>query len=149
HVLRLPHPVGGQVPREKDVAKVIGALRTSTSRAVTLVGPGGIGKSVLAALAARAAGPAFADGAVWVALSGLEDASLVAVRLAGTLGLSAPDEDGVEATIFRALRHRNLLLVLDDLDGLFDAVPFIGRLLEACDDVKVLATSRRSLTSPL
>jgi predicted ATPase/DNA-binding CsgD family transcriptional regulator len=132
------------VGRAGAVAEVAGLLERY--RLVTVTGPGGSGKTRLAAeVAARVAGR-FADG-VWLAeLAGAGDPRLVASVVAAVLGVrERPGEPEAEA-VARTLAGQQLLLVLDNCEHVIGAAAELcAELLAVADDVRVLATSREPL----
>ena len=144
----LPEPATALVGRERDVEAVVGLIRHPENRLVTLTGPGGVGKTRLStevAWALLAAG-SFPDGASFVALAPLEDASLVLPTIAQAL-LDAGETEGRSsfASLRAYLRDKRLLLVLDNFERLLGAAPEVATLLEACPGLAVLATSRAPL----
>jgi predicted ATPase/class 3 adenylate cyclase len=136
----LPSPLVG---RDDDITAV-GRLLAS-ERMVTLVGPGGIGKTSLAIVVAEAAAPRYPGGAWWVELGSVKDADLVAEAVGSVLGVL--DAGGEVATL---IEHRLVaaptLLVLDNCEHLAPAVTgLLDRVLDRCPDATVLATSRIAL----
>ena len=116
------------------------------SRLVTVTGPGGSGKTRLAGQVARRVADRFADG-VWLA-------ELASVRVPGQLplvvatALGIREQPGMPAaeTLARVLARQQLLLVLDNCEQVIDAAAELcSGLLLACDDMRVLATSREPL----
>src|ERR671916_1297994 len=144
----LPAPATALVGRERDVEAVVGLIRHPENRLVTLTGPGGVGKTRLSTEVARAllAAGSFPDGASFVALAPLEDASLVLPTIAQAL-LNAGETEGLSssASLRAYLRDRRLLLVLDNFERLLGAAPEVAGLIEACPGLAVLATSRAPL----
>ena len=140
----LPAPLTSLVGREEELA-VLDPL-VGRARLVTLTGPGGVGKTRLAAELAAAVLDRFPDG-VWLAdLAGITDAQLVASRLMETLGV----RQSGDLPVIEALRHRlraaELLLMLDNCEHLLDACARLaGELLGSCPGLRVLATSREPL----
>jgi predicted ATPase/DNA-binding transcriptional LysR family regulator len=130
----LPPPATPLVGREDELAQLVELLRDA--RLVTLTGAGGSGKTRLATEAAAALVDEHADGVYLVALSSLREPDLVPTAIAAVLGL--PDA----ADLATALRARELLLVLDNLEQIADAATSITRLLAAAPGLRVLATSR-------
>jgi predicted ATPase/DNA-binding SARP family transcriptional activator len=155
----LPRPLTTLVGRERELARLHELLDDPACRLVTLVGPGGIGKTRLAlevaaarrAAQARGAPARHRDGVVFVSLVGAsparpeEAADLVVANLAGALGVSlAVPRDPLELLVDH-LTGRELLLVLDNLEQLRDAAGVVAELLRRAPGVQVLATSRRRL----
>ncbi|MGW3100724.1 LuxR C-terminal-related transcriptional regulator [Streptomyces sp. NPDC001100] len=146
---------GGQLPveltsfvgRTGELAALHAEL--ARSRLVTLVGPGGVGKSRTALRAARAATDRFADGVRLVELSALHDPELVPSTLAGVLEL--PEQSGMTPldAIVEHLRGRRMLIVLDTCEHLVDACAMLcDVLLREAPGLSVLATSRQPLDVP-
>jgi len=129
------------VGRASQLDEVAALLREY--RLVTVTGPGGVGKTRLAAeVAARVAGQ-FADGAWLVELAGVSDPALVPTAVAAALGLHQDPDVPVMDSLVMALARQQLLLVLDNCEHLLAAVAQLSaRVLSAADDVRVLATSR-------
>ncbi|MDN4614612.1 DUF4062 domain-containing protein [Leifsonia sp. F6_8S_P_1B] len=142
--VRLPTPLTGLVGREADVAVIRGMLQSGT-RFLTLVGPGGIGKSRLAIAAARAAAPGFDDGAVFVDLSAVQEPDRVPNRIAQALDVRDTGDAPMADNLVTALRDRQMLLVLDNFEQILDAAPLLTRLLAQAPGVAVLVTSRALL----
>jgi predicted ATPase len=134
------------VGRAQERAAVLAALQTS--RLVTLLGPGGVGKTRLALAAAEEAAAALPGGAVFVDLVPVRDAFLVAA-IAGAVGVPERPGEPLQEVLFEALRGSASLLVLDNCEHVLDAAaPFVDLLLARCPDVRVLATSRERLGVP-
>ncbi|MEU6430041.1 BTAD domain-containing putative transcriptional regulator [Microbispora sp. NPDC046973] len=134
------------VGRDEEVAEVAGLLRVA--RLVTLLGPGGVGKTRLSVEVAGAA----ADEVCFVELAALGDGAGPARAVLGALGLRERGlqvGDGPQTPVDRliaALSHRVLLLVLDNCEHLVEETAALAaRLLAACPRLRVLATSREPL----
>ncbi len=132
----LPRPVSSFVGREREVEDVA-ALLEDGARLVTLTGPGGSGKTRLAIEAAAALVPEFKAGVYWIGLATLRDPALVIETIAQTLG----SKDGLAEHI----GERELLLLLDNLEQVVVAAPELASLLEACQNLTLLVTSRELL----
>jgi predicted ATPase/DNA-binding CsgD family transcriptional regulator len=132
------------VGRADVVREVAGLL--GESRLVTVTGPGGSGKTRLAGQVAGQMARRFEDG-VWLAeLAAVRDPALVGVVVAAALGVR--ERPGVLAAdaLARVLARQHLLLVLDNCEHVIGAAAALcAGLLRACDDVRVLATSREPL----
>src|ERR1700733_14741548 len=117
----------------------------SADRAVTLTGPGGIGKTALAIKAIRYLLPDFEDGGWLVELASLSDPVLVPSTVASTLGLKLAGEISAES-VARAVGARHLLLVLDNCEHVIDAVANLAETLtRLCPRATIVATSRAVL----
>ena len=136
----LPAPATSFVGRERDLTLVRALL--ADARLVTLVGPGGVGKTRLAA--ELAAGWQAPDG-VWLAeLAGITDPAEVPAAVCAALGLRPAAEE-----LTSQLAGRQLLIVLDNCEHLLDACARLAHdLLGGCPGVRILATSREPLTTP-
>ncbi|MFD4597338.1 ATP-binding protein [Streptomyces sp. NPDC058464] len=116
------------------------------ARLVTFTGPGGVGKTRLAAQVAARVERAFPDGVRYVALAGLHDPVLVPLAVADALGLyDHSDRPPLDALVER-LRERRLLLVVDNCEHLLAACAALAAaLLRGTTGVRILATSRHRL----
>jgi non-specific serine/threonine protein kinase len=139
----VPASLSSFIGRKKE----IGSLRRllSRTRILTLLGPGGCGKTRLAVELARQQQSRFRDGSILVELATVRQPDLVAdavARAAGiTLGLEAEFE-----TLVRRLKGRQILFLLDNCEHLVGSVAtVVTNLLLACPNVSVLATSRERL----
>ncbi len=139
----LPADVTGLVGRRAESAEVRRLL--TASRLVTLTGVGGVGKTRLAVHVARAVQRAFPGGVRLVELAELADPALVPATLTHALGMLGSGGD-VTTDLIEHLRPRHMLLVLDNCEHLvLECALLVGRLLPACPDLHVLATSREPL----
>jgi predicted ATPase/DNA-binding CsgD family transcriptional regulator len=134
------------VGRKRERAAVLAAL--DGAGLVTLFGPGGVGKTRLAAAVAVEAAPDFAAGGGWVDLVPVRSGFAVPA-VAGALGVTEQPPQPLERTVIEHLRSGRSLLVLDNCEHLVDEVAgFVGRVLAACPEAAVLATSRERLGVP-
>jgi predicted ATPase/DNA-binding CsgD family transcriptional regulator len=132
------------IGRDEPLREVAGLLQGH--RLVTVTGPGGSGKTRLAGEVARRAAGRFADGAWLVELALAQDPAQVAGVVATALGVR--EQSGIPAAemVARVLARQQLLLVLDNCEHVIGgAARLCAELLAACDDVRVLATSREPL----
>jgi predicted ATPase/class 3 adenylate cyclase len=128
--------------REDDLEAVARLVREGGDRLVTLVGPGGVGKTRLAIEAAARVAEDFADGSRFVALATVAEFRDLASAI--VRGLAAPVREGepAHAALLRFLSDRHLLLVLDNFEQLVEGAPLVGALIRACPRLTVLVTSR-------
>jgi predicted ATPase/DNA-binding SARP family transcriptional activator/tetratricopeptide (TPR) repeat protein len=149
----LPAPVSSFLGRDADLTRLGGMLRRS--RLVTLVGPGGSGKTRLAVEASRLAAPLVPGGAWLVELAKVTDPADVPTAVVDAVGAwdAVPFDRPVEhrATpqerLVAALRSQPTLLLLDNCEHVVDAAAALAdSLLSVCPDLRVLATSREPLS---
>jgi predicted ATPase/DNA-binding winged helix-turn-helix (wHTH) protein len=118
----------------------------SAYRVVTLTGPGGIGKTVLALKVARGVLENFDGGAALVEFASLPDPDLVPTAVAGVLGLKLVGDRISAEAVARAIGRKHLLLVLDNCEHVIDAVAeLVEMLVRLCPRVAILTTSREVL----
>jgi predicted ATPase/DNA-binding SARP family transcriptional activator len=136
--LALPAARTPLIGREREVQEVV--RLAGQHRLLTLVGPGGVGKTRLALEAARRTAGAMEDGAALVELAAVGDPA--AVRAAVTAGLGMTDPGRLAAMI----ADRELLVVLDNCEHVIDAAADVAdHLLSHCPRLRLLATSREGL----
>jgi predicted ATPase/DNA-binding SARP family transcriptional activator len=146
-----PGPLTSLIGREGDLARLHALLDDPACRLVTLVGPGGIGKTRLALEAGATRRGRHRDGVVTVSFAGTsparpeEAADLVVTNLAAALGVSLAVPRDPRELLADVLAGRELLLVLDNLEQLRDAAGVLAELLGRAPGVQVLGTSRRRL----
>ncbi len=141
-VSRVPAPYTTTIGRERDLAHVRQLLAEGQDRVVSLIGPGGIGKSRLAIEVAHATEDLFPDGTYFVLLEGVLEPGLLLPTIAYTLGIRDNGEAGLEERIARALEGRRVLIVLDNFEQIVDAAPLLVRLYTVAPLASFLVTSR-------
>ena len=144
-VQSLSIPLTPLIGREREVAAVRTLLRREDVRMVTLIGPGGVGKTRLALAVAEEAADDFFDGVRAVSLSTISDASLVGPAIAQAVGVREAGDRPLVEQLAEFLRHNEMLLLLDSIERAADEAAFLAGLLSACPGVKFLVTSRRVL----
>jgi predicted ATPase/DNA-binding CsgD family transcriptional regulator len=140
----LPAEPNSFVGRERDLGDLRLLLRTI--RALTLCGPGGIGKTRLAIRLGWELADEFPDGVWLVEFADNADPALTARQVATVLGIGDEPDRPVAATLVDALRNRQLLLILDTCEHIVDAIADLVRdLVAACPLLRLVATSREPL----
>jgi predicted ATPase/DNA-binding SARP family transcriptional activator len=131
------------VGRERELDALPELL--SRNRLVTLLGTGGVGKTRLAIETGRRLSSQFVDG-VWLCeLAGSSDSNALEA-VATQLGIESRAGVGIERRVADVLRHRRLLLILDNCEHVLDAVaPLAEQVVTMTDHVRLLATSRERL----
>ncbi|GAA3552122.1 hypothetical protein GCM10022197_03850 [Microlunatus spumicola] len=142
---RVPVPPTPLVGRDAEVEEVLTRLADPAVRLVTLVGPGGIGKTRLALQAAVLA-PGVDEETVWfVDLTSVSDAAGVVDAVAAAFGVRREGSRPLLDVLVDRLGDRDLLLVLDNFEQVVDAAPDLARLLDGCRRLTLLVTSRTVL----
>ena len=132
------------VGRDTDVGVVLAALRTATL--VTLLGPGGIGKTSLAVTVARAWQDAHGGRVAMVELDQVSSPEEVVDAVAKTLGVTEPADGDLRAAIVSAVAARPTLVVLDNCEHvLAGASPLVNAFGAGTSTTRLLATSRERL----
>jgi predicted ATPase/DNA-binding SARP family transcriptional activator len=134
----LPAQLTPFVGREKELVQVGDYLAGPDCRLLTLVGPGGIGKTRLALQAAQRVADAFRDGVYFIPLAALPKAELLSSALSDALGVSVDQLCGY-------LRPRKMLLILDNFERVLSDADLLVELLQAAPQVKIMATSQVQL----
>ena len=143
----LPAQLTSFIGREAQLAQVVALLRDQ--RLVTITGAGGVGKTRLALQAAREAAARFPHGAWLAELAPLADPNLLPNLLVQAMNMTVPPGQDPAQVLEANLRSRRLLLVLDNCEHLIQAAAALAaRLLAACPDLRILATSREILGVP-
>ncbi len=141
----LPSPTTRLIGREWAVARLLQLLERDDVRLVTLVGPGGSGKTRLALHVAGQLVGTFAQGVWFVPLAGVSDPALVPVSVIQALGMKSSPSLPPLQSLITYLRNKQLLLVLDNFEQIGEATSVVDELLAAVPGLKVLVTSRSVL----
>jgi predicted ATPase/DNA-binding winged helix-turn-helix (wHTH) protein len=140
----LPAPLTRMVGREGIVEELATQLRRH--RLLTLVGPGGIGKTTVAVAVAQMLSHSYEDGVRFVDLVPLADPLLVQSAVASTLGLPVRSENTLPS-LLAFLKEKRMLLVLDNCEHVIEPVAaFAAQVLAIAPDVHIFATSREPLS---
>jgi predicted ATPase/DNA-binding XRE family transcriptional regulator len=142
---RLPLPPTPLIGREPELAELHRLMTQPNCRLVTIIGPGGIGKTRLALAAATAEAESFTDGAAFVPLAPLTAPEFIIPAIASALDFTISGPREPRAQLLNRLRGKRLLLVLDNLEHLLSDISILTDMLDAAPGVKLLATSRERL----
>lgn len=141
----LPVPLTGLVGREWLVSRACERLLQSQVRLLTLLGPGGIGKTRLALEIGRRLLGEFAQGVFFVDLSSLTDPAQLLLTLGQTFRLASSSPAEIRMALKEYLANRQVLLILDNFEQILPAAEVVSELLTAAPGLKILVTSRAVL----
>jgi transcriptional regulator with XRE-family HTH domain len=141
----LPVPLTSFVGREQEIARVIEFLCQPGIRLLTLIGPGGVGKTRIAQQLAAHLQGSFVDGIIFVPLGEIQDPEMVAVSVAHVLNLPDAADQSLIARLQAYLHMQRILLILDNFEHMLSAASLVVNLLAACPCLTVLCTSRARL----
>ena len=140
----LPERLSSFVGRESELAEV--RRLVSSNRLVTLIGPGGVGKTRLALQVGAELVDGEGDGVWLIELAGVSDPEHVATTVAGALTIQPESGRSIRDSLIECLRYQRMLVVLDNCEHLIDSVASLcDAFLSSCPGVHVLATSREPL----
>ena len=145
--LNLPHYPAAFVGRQAELADIGSLLLKTDCRLLTLLGPGGNGKTRLAAQAAECAWQhsLFVDGVFFVALEEV-DTLLLTTAVAEACQISLTSDQEPQTQLLTHLRRQEMLLVLDNFEQLMGTATWLSKLLSAAPGIMLLITSRERLT---
>ena len=144
----LPVQLTSLVGRDRELIEIDRLLENPSCRLLTLIGPGGIGKTRLALHAAARRVEKHAQGVYFVPLSAVATPEFLAPTLAAILQFpidSATSEKDPKAQLLDYLGRRSMLLVMDNFEHLVDGAPLLDELLEGAREIKLIVTSRERL----
>ncbi|MDQ4076341.1 MAG: tetratricopeptide repeat protein, partial [Chloroflexota bacterium] len=140
---RLPQRLTSFVGREKELAEIAKRLNNRDCRLLTLVGPGGIGKTRLAIEVARQQAEHFPHGIYWIDLQPVQSVALLVTAIADAFSLSS--HDNPRQQLLHYLQDKTLLLILDNFEQLLEGADFLIEMLQHGARIKLLVTSREAL----
>jgi predicted ATPase/DNA-binding CsgD family transcriptional regulator len=144
HRTRFEAELSGFVGRRHELAEIERLL--TSSRLITLTGPGGIGKTCLAIRAANQLAPSYADGVGTIRVAEVPNRRLLTQAVCAAVGLNDRTRRWQDSVLVGFLRDQQMLLVLDECEHLLEACSvLLTTLLRECPDIKVIVTSRQPL----
>ncbi len=133
------------VGREADLVELAELVASPDCRLVTLVGPGGIGKTRLALRVAADHVGVLAHGVAFVPLTPVSSPRLLAPAIADALDVPFHEQRDPEEQLLSYLREKEMLLVLDSLEHILEGSPLLSKMLRCAPDLMLLVTSRERL----
>jgi predicted ATPase len=142
----VPIPRNPLIGREQELSFAKESLLRQDVSMVTLIGPGGTGKSRLGLQIALDILNYFKDGIYLVRLTPVRDPNLVVSTIADTLGIrETNDASSLLGKLKDYLRDKEMLLLLDNFEQVLEAAPKIVELIESCPQLRIVVTSRAPL----
>jgi predicted ATPase/DNA-binding SARP family transcriptional activator len=142
---RLPNPPNHLVGRARELEEITDLLSQQDCRLLTLLGPGGIGKTRLAIEVAWNQVRHAPGSVCFVALADVADAPGIVQAITGALGLRLSNKADAGLQLLDWLRDRSLFLVLDNVEHLIDHMDLVARIIASAPDIDILTTSRERL----
>ncbi|GHO88859.1 adenylate/guanylate cyclase domain-containing protein [Dictyobacter formicarum] len=141
----LPIQLTSFIGRKQELKEIVRLLESPNPRLLTLVGPGGTGKTRLSLQAAAEVLPDFQDGVWLVELAPITDDQLLPQAIAITLRVREEPGRSLQNTLINFLRTKHLLLILDNCEHLVEASARLADiLLHTCPKLRILASSREA-----
>lgn len=144
----LPTPLTPFIGREVELAQLNSRMANPDCRLLSLVGPGGIGKTRLALQFATQPRDLFPDGIYFAPLAAARSPDVVLATVAEVLQIAFYDHESPRAQLVNYLRERALILILDNFEHLLDARDIVLEIVQQAPRVKVLVTSIERLNLP-
>jgi predicted ATPase/class 3 adenylate cyclase len=146
---RLPNNLPSQptvfVGRQAELGEINNLLVADKVRLLTLIGPGGMGKTRLALQSGAEMFDRFVDGTYFIDLAPIRDPNSVLAIIARTIGLSESSNGSMLDDIKDQLREKTMLLLLDNFEQVTSAAVQVAEILQFCPRLKLLITSREAL----
>ena len=141
----LPAPITPFVGRRQELAQIDALFRDPGCRLLTILGPGGIGKTRLAIEAARCTVDEYADGVAYADLQPVAEVQYLPETIAHGAGLQLAGHEEPAEQLVAFLKDKQILLLLDNFEHLLEGAELVSRILTAAPAARCLATSREVL----
>jgi len=139
----LPQQVTEFIGREEELAEVRRLL--NQTRLITVIAPGGVGKTRLALQVAAEAIAEYPDGVFFIGLADLSSSDDILLEVAEAIGLGFSSDEDVQTQLLNYLANRQQLFIFDNFEHLIDGAGIVSAILRSASEVTVLATSRAKL----
>lgn len=143
--LKLPTPITPLVGRQAEAEQICSWLQQDGVRLISLLGPGGTGKTRLALKVAAECMARFEDGIFFVGLANLTNPAMVVPTITHALAIPNTSKQALEISLLEYLSDKRVLLVLDNFEQVLEAASIVTSLLTNAAGLKILVTSRRVL----
>lgn len=130
------------IGRARELAEIKNLLLSDAFRLITLTGTGGSGKTTLARAVGNDVSGHFADGVFFVELVAADNADLAVSVIAQTFGVKESGDKSLVEAMVNYLRDKRILLILDNFEQILSAAPFVRKLINSTEHLKILVTSR-------
>lgn len=144
-ISNLPQQITPFIGRADEITRLNQLLGEPNCRLLTLVGPGGIGKTRLAIEVGRQCAADYPDGVYFVRLQPVQSPDLMASTIAETIGFAIHGSQDPGVQLQNHLRNKTMLLILDNMEHLLDGIGLITDMLVAAAQIKMVVTSREAL----
>jgi predicted ATPase/class 3 adenylate cyclase len=146
---RLPNNLPSQptvfIGRQAELGEITDLLAAETVRLLTLIGPGGTGKTRLALQSGAEVVDRFVDGTYFIDLAPIRDPHSVLTTIARTIGLSESSNGSMLKDLKDQMREKSMLLLLDNFEQVTSAAMQVAEIMQFCPHLKLLVTSREAL----
>ena len=133
------------VGRTREITEISQLIKNPDHHIITLLGPGGAGKTRLAIEVGQKLADDFNDGVTFIPLESVEDPDLVPSEIAEALNFPMSGGQDLQLEIVNFLREKEMLLIIDNLEHLIDGVKYISKGMERMPKITILVTTRERL----
>jgi predicted ATPase/class 3 adenylate cyclase len=141
----LPAQLTAFIGRESELAALHSLLSDSHNRLITILAPGGMGKTRLALETASQMVQVFPQGIYFIGLDRITSAELIVDSVAEVLPIFLASNEDPKSRILEYLRDKTILLVMDNFEHVLDGATFVQEILKVAPQIQILATSRAKL----